>query len=146
MPLAYSLLAALFMAATSLPIRAQSPNADFEGRWRADKPSLVLDITPCGAGWCGVEVTGRGTCGREMLRLVPGEVASEAWRGRLELSAEAQPYAVEARLGSTPGNLRTLSLVGHAGSVFLPTRRVIPFRALFVRSGEPVCRSQKPIS
>ena len=146
MPIAYSLLAALFMAVSGMPSQAQSPNPDFAGRWRTDKPALVLDITPCGASWCGVEVTDKGTCGREMLRLVQGEAAADAWRGRLELAAEAQAYAVEARLGGVLDNPRTLSLVGHAGGVFLPMRRVMPFRAQFVRSGDPACRSQKPIS
>ena len=133
------------MAMSVVPTLAQSPNPDFAGRWRADKPGLALDIMPCGTGWCGVEVTDKGTCGREMLRLVSGEAAAEAWRGRLELAAEAQAYAVEARLGGAD-NPRTLSLVGHAGRTFVPMRRVLPFRAQFVRSGEPVCRSQKPIS
>ena len=74
MPIAYSLLAALFMAMSVVPTLAQTPSPDFAGRWRADKPALVLDITPCGASWCGVEVTDKGTCGRETLRLVQGEV------------------------------------------------------------------------
>ena len=146
MPIAYSLLAALFIAATSMPAQAQSPSPDFADRWRADKPALLLDITACGPGWCGVEVTGKATCGREMLRLLPGEANAGAWRGRFELAAEAQAYAVEARLGGALDKSSTLSLVGHAGSVFLPMRRVMPFRAHFVRSGDPVCRSQRPIS
>ena len=98
LPVTYSLLAALFMTVPGMPTQAQSPNPDFAGRWRADKPGLLLDITPCGAGWCGVEVTGKGMCGREMLRLLPGEANAGAWRGRFELAAEAQSYTVEARL------------------------------------------------
>ena len=148
LPIASSL--ALFMAMSVVPsqaqAQAQSPSPDFAGRWRTDKPSMVLDIAPCGASWCGVEVTDKGMCGREMLRLVQGEAAADGWRGRLELAAEAQAYAVEARLGGAADNPRTLSLVGHAGSAFLPMRRVMPFRAVLVRSGEPVCRSQKPVS
>ena len=146
LPIAYGLLAAFFMTVPGMPAQAQSPSPDFAGRWRADKPGLVLDITPCGAGWSGVEVTGKATCGREMLRLVPGEVNAGAWRGRLELAAEAQAYAVEARLGGGADKSTTLSLVGHAGSAFLPMRRLMPFLAHFVRSGDPVCRTQKPIS
>ena len=110
MPVTYNLLAALFMAVTGMPTQAQSPSPDFAGRWRADKPGLVLDITPCGAGWCGVEVTGNATCGREMLRLLPGAAPAGAWRSRLELAAEAQAYAVEAGLGSALDNSPTLSL------------------------------------
>ena len=146
MRLPVSLLAALFMAVPGMPAQAQSPSPDFSGRWRADKPGLVLDITPCGAGWCGVEVTGNATCGREMLRLLPGAAPAGAWRCRLELAAEAQAYAVGARLGGALDNPPTLTLVGHPGSVFLPMRREMPFRAHFVRSGDPVCRPQKPIS
>ena len=134
------------MTLTGMPTKAQPPNPDFAGRWRAEKPDLVLDIIPCGTGWCGAEVTGKGVCGREMLRLLPGEMTADAWRGRLELAAEAQVYAVEARLGSASNNPRTLSLVGHSGRAFLPMRRVMSYRAQFVRSGDPVCRSQKPIS
>ena len=74
------------------------------------------------------------------------KATADAWRGRLELAAAAQAYAVEARLGGALNNPRTLLLVGHAGSAFLPMRRVMPFRAQFVRSGDPACRSQKPIS
>ena len=146
LPISYSLLAVLFMAVTGMPTHAQSLTPDFAGRWRADKPSLVLDITPCGAGWCGIEVTDKGACGREMLSLSPGERSDAAWHGRLELAAEALAYAVEARLAGVPGNTPSLILVGHAGSAFQPMRRVMPFRAHFVRSGEPACRSQKPVS
>ena len=81
-----------------------------------------------------------------MLRLLPDEPPAGAWRGRLELAVEAQAYAVDARLGGALDNPPMLLLVGHAGSVFLPMRRLMPFLAHFVRSGDPVCRSQKPIS
>ena len=49
LPVSYSLLAALFMAVPGMPAQAQSPSPDFAGRWQADKPNLMLDITACGA-------------------------------------------------------------------------------------------------
>src|SRR5262249_4416423 len=69
-----------------------------EGRWVAQHRSLVLDISRCGKGWCGVEVISGGTCGKTVLRLEITKLEKEfdqSLLGLLELSTEALPYSVE---------------------------------------------------
>src|SRR5712691_1126032 len=58
----------------------------FEGRWVANNKSLTLDLSRCGDGWCGTEVTSAGSCGRTVLRVgnEDGQLT-----GRLELDTQA---------------------------------------------------------
>src|SRR3954465_15342595 len=49
-------------------IAAPTPT-DFGGRWLSKKPELTLDVSRCGNGWCGVEVTSGAACGSTILRL-----------------------------------------------------------------------------
>ena len=53
-PVTAAMVAAFCVAGMALAETSAPP--DLAGRWVAQKRSLVLDISGCGAGWCGVEV------------------------------------------------------------------------------------------
>jgi hypothetical protein len=125
------------------------------GRWVSDQErvhdnyGITLDISRCGAGWCGVEVKNDATCGRTVLRLdqgTPHEVESFAqFAGRIELAPGAQPYVVRASIARRDTGLR-MHLSGHSGDEFEPWRRNYPYRQLMVRSGDAVCRPDPKVS
>jgi hypothetical protein len=120
---------------------------EIEGRWAAEKSSLVLDISRCGAGWCGVEVTSREVCGRTALRIEAEERGGNAPRfsGRIDLAAETQPYTVQASLFRRDATLR-LRLFGNTGDALELWRRTFPFDVLMVRAGESKCRPDPNIT
>lgn len=117
---------------------------DLTGRWSASRPKLTLDIVRCGEGWCGTEVTEGTRCGRTALRLGiarEGSGPMVSFAGRLEVMAEAEPYAVGATLQSQ-GGATVLWMLGHTGATLLP-RRMYPLNAYFTRLGDPVCAEPK---
>jgi hypothetical protein len=130
--------------------RAQSSlpaQTDIAGRWTADKGSLMLDISRCGDGWCGIKVEG-GACGIIALRLEAGRGSDWAvsYRGRLELVPQTAVYLVQAELlpRLADGPLR-LNIVGGAGPAFIYTR-VYPYHQLFVRSDKAGCLADQKTS
>lgn len=116
-----------------------------EGRWadeaRADK--LVLDISACGDGWCGVKVA-EGTCGATVLRVKLAEETQlpgrDEFTGKLELTAGAQPYFVTMNLWRTAEADR-LQIIGDSRGDFSRFRRWYPFTAHMVRRGNAECRA-----
>ena len=113
-----------------------------EGRWAALNQSLTLDLSRCGDGWCGIEVTSAGSCGRTMLRVGNdnGQLA-----GRLELDAQALPYTVTIHLvRRNPTDPETLMISGRARSDTVtesrPWRRIYPYMVEFTRIGDTTCR------
>ena len=139
-----STLAAILVASVALSEVRAADAPDLTGRWSASRPKLTLDIVRCGEGWCGTEVTEGARCGRTALRL---DIAREAtgpmvgFTGRLEVIAEAEPYAVGATLQSQ-GSAAVLWMLGHTGATLLP-RRMYPLNAYFTRLGDPVCVEPK---
>src|SRR5262245_36066405 len=124
----------------------------FEGRWIADNQSLTLDLSRCGDGWCGVEVTNAGSCGRTILRVAKstGDSNSEL-TGQLELAAQAQPYAIGINLyRRDPNDPGTLLISGHTrgdtGTHFEPWRRTYPYQVEFTRVGDAVCLPSPKVS
>jgi hypothetical protein len=115
---------------------------ELAGRWVAQKRNLVLDISRCGAGWCGVEVKDGRTCGAIALRVELAQRPGEDGRllGRLELAAGSKPYAVEVTFYEpSDGRPAGLAIVGNAGDTFEPWRRSYPFHELVARAGDAVC-------
>ena len=115
---------------------------NFEGRWVANNRSLTLDLSPCDDGWCGIEVTSAGSCGRIMLRVgnQDGELT-----GRLALDTQALPYTVTIHLvRRSPNDPEMLIISGHsrgdAATEFRPWRRIYPYMAEFTRVGGATCR------
>jgi len=121
--------------------------ADIEGRWVSEKYKLTLDVSRCGSGWCGVEVTDGGACGRTALRLDAEEEAGRyvSFKGRLERAAHSQSYAISASLGRRDG-LLTLGMHGISGDDFNPLRRTFDFSDVIARAGEVVCRPDPKLS
>ncbi|MBR0857511.1 hypothetical protein [Bradyrhizobium liaoningense] len=127
------------------PAGAGASVADFEGRWKDGTRNLVLDISKCSGGWCGVEVTGENACGRAALRIEERPARGGRLVGRLELAAETQPYSVSAELHQGQQGLRML-LKGQSGDKFQPWRRTYPFMAALVRVGDAQCRVDAKLS
>jgi hypothetical protein len=112
---------------------------DLGGRWVAKERDLTLDISPCGAAWCGVQVTGGASCGATVLHL---DLEDRAWLGfigRLELASPTQPYAVVATLYRAADGTPALRVHGNTGTEVNLARRTFPFSAVFVRAGDVAC-------
>jgi hypothetical protein len=155
------ILTALCVAAAAGHVTATPlHSADIAGRWQGDTYSLgrscdggrckiALDITRCGDGWCGVEVTEEKTCGGRALALDAGKEseASVQFNGTLELAAGTEPYVVQAWLvADADGAPPKLDIIGDTGGEFRLFRRSFPFTATLARTGEAVCTSEKPVS
>jgi hypothetical protein len=124
---------------------AMAEDRPFDGRWISEKQDLTLDLSRCGDGWCGVEVTAPGSCGRTVLRAASGtENESDRLIGRLELAAQARPYAVAMHLSKRrPGDPDALIIRGNTGGQFDAWRRTYPYMVAFARTGDPTCHDPK---
>jgi uncharacterized protein (DUF2147 family) len=135
-------------AAIADPVKISA--TDIEGRWVSEKYKLTLDVSRCGAGWCGVEVAERASgaeCGRTALRLDAGKEDGQyvSFRGRLERTANSQSYAILANLQRRDG-LLTLNMRGNSGDDFSPFRRTFEFSDVVARAGDGVCRPDPKLS
>lgn len=120
--------------------------ATFEGRWVANNQSLTLDLLRCGDGWCGIEVTQAGACGRTVLRARSDDDDGQL-TGRLELATDSQPYMIAATLyRRSPSDPGTLMISGHTGNRFEAWRRTYPYSVTFARSGDVTCRPDPKVS
>lgn len=129
-----------------MAIAAATP-VEFGGRWSSQKPKLTLDVSRCGDGWCGVEVTNGTTCGRTVLRPDAGEQGGTepGFIGRLQLVPESEPYGVHAIL-LRRGNAPVLMMTGQAGGRFHFASRRLDFRAEFVRTSDAACQPEAKVS
>ena len=90
-----------------------------------------------------------GACGKTVLRfaLTVAEPREGTLRGRLELAAEARPYAVEvAFFTPAAGGPIELLINGNAGDTFEPWRRSFPFREFLTSTGPATCRVDPKLS
>ena len=127
---------------------AAPTSADFGGRWLSKKQNLTLDVSRCGNGWCGVEVTSGSTCGRTVLRLDAGDLGTDTMRltGSLQLAQASEPYGVRAVLNRR-GNVPALMITGNTGERFSQfPRRTFDFQAEFVRIDDPACQPNPRVS
>jgi uncharacterized protein (DUF2147 family) len=119
---------------------------ELEGRWAAQHRQLVLDISRCGKGWCGVEVLSGATCGKTVLRFEITKRENdedESLRGLLQLAAEARSYSVEVSYFMASGGDSTELLIqGMSGRTFDPWRRSYPFTEVLISAGPAQCRAQ----
>jgi hypothetical protein len=142
-PFTATIVTAFCVAGMALAQSVPAAPPEFAGRWVAQKRNLVLDISRCGAGWCGVEVKDARTCGAIVLRVELVREAGDARPeliGRLELAAAAEPYAVEVSFFEPrDGGPLKLIISGNSGDKFEPMRRTFAFRELMARSGDAVC-------
>jgi hypothetical protein len=155
-------LIALWMLASVVDASALTLQpSDIAGRWRGNYFSpgkcaeegcdLAFDVVACGTSWCGILLVAEDKCGGQALTLDGGEVMGEdmiRFQGRLELAKGAAPYRVRADLDPSTeksGEL-LLNFVGASESVFPLMDRDFPFSATLARSGDAVCKSEKPVS
>ena len=158
-------LACLYVLAAAAPVSAGLTAASVTGRWHNDRIwmlsraeadcdagqcGLTLDIVACGDGWCGIEVGSNNACGATALKFDAGKSeTSGGWlfSGKLELARGTEPYVVESylqpRQDETP---MELAITGDTGGEFRAFRRSFPFHATLTRTGEAVCKLEKPVS
>jgi hypothetical protein len=156
------------LAAAATPAAAVSPDAGsaaatIAGRWQGPnyilarngdcsggKCTLTLDIVACGNGWCGIEVAQDMSCGGTALKLDGGESGngSTLYKGRLELAEGTEPYIVQAYLipAASGDGKEWLEIQGDTGGEFRVFRRSFPFNAQLARTGNAVCKTEKPVS
>jgi len=124
------------------PARAQvsqvqvSPD-QLAGRWVSATPALVLDISRCATGWCGVQVND-GTCAQTALRLEVTNQTAKATvlKGTLLLATGSKPYQLTATLVQSEGAL-SLSMAGNTEGRMM--MRTFEFRAVFARTRDASC-------
>lgn len=127
---------------------AAATSVEFGGRWSSEKSKLTLDLSRCGDGWCGVEVTNGTLCGRTVLRLDAGEQGGTEpvrFTGRLRLAPESEPYAVHT-IVLRDGDVPVLMIRGHTGRGFNVASRNFDFQAEFVRTSDAVCQPNVKVS
>jgi hypothetical protein len=111
---------------------------------------LVLDIVPCAAGWCGIEVDKANTCAAEAMQLKThsDQKRQNAFEGKLSLGKDTQAYVIDANVEpADDGRPATLEIVGDTGPEFRWFRRSFPFHASLTRIGDAVCKvNEKPTS
>lgn len=111
---------------------------------------LVLDIVPCAAGWCGIEVTKANVCGGEAMQLKThsDQKRQNAFEGKLSLGKDTQAYVIDANVQpAEDGRPATLEIVGDTGPEFRWFRRSFPFHAALTRISDAVCKAtEKPVS
>jgi hypothetical protein len=137
---------------------------DLAGRWKgqpmgyldpakvcgAKGCELTLDIVRCADKWCGIRVEAADKCGSVALSLTPHNVTDPKVRpdvldGKLELADGTQPYVIEAVLRpDNTGAMTQLTMVGDTGPELMVMRRSFPFRAVMARTGDSVCKLDKP--
>jgi hypothetical protein len=144
-----TMIAAFCVAAVADP--GSGGAGAIEGRWVAEKRGLVLDVSRCGAAWCGVAVTDGRSCGATVLRLamVPPskEYGDGGLVGRIELAAEGKSYAVQAGfMEPREGEPPRLLMLGNRSARFEPMSRNYPFREMFARAGDAACTSAAKVS
>ena len=89
------------------------------------------------------------SCGKTVLRVAfsidnrePGGL-----RGRLELAAEARPYAIEVNYyEAANGRGAKLYISGNTGDRYDAWRRNYPFREMLISTGEAQCRPDPSVS
>ncbi len=150
------------------PARAAGPvpafvGGDISGRWQGQPMgyldpakvcgekgcSLTLDIVRCNEKWCGIRVEAADKCGGVALSLTPHHVTdpkvTPVFDGKLELADGTQPYVIEAVLRpDNSGAMTQLTMVGDTGPELMVMRRSFPFRAVMARTGDAVCKMDKP--
>lgn len=143
--LGLGLAAATMLAAFCVGGVAQADSQPkLEGRWVASNQSLTLDLSRCGDGWCGIEVTQTGSCGRTVLR---ARTDDGRLTGRLELATKAEPYTIAMRLfRRSPSDPEMLMINGHTGTRFEPWRRMYPYMVSFARTSDASCRPDPKVS
>ena len=123
------------IAAICAPGEVAAATDGLEGRWQSVAnqrgDSLALDISRCGAGWCGVRLGAGGGCDAMILRL------GQDMRGSLQLTPKADVFDVHAAF--YPDLNGQLMLEGSSRRSPFPAARTFGYQRAFARTGEPLC-------
>lgn len=128
---------------------AQTPSEDLSGRWSSQKLGLVLDVSRCGAEWCGVKLNLDQSCGALALRLAPASPTGKRGElvGTLNLGDGVQAYKVSVTTmpdgAARPTEIRVL---GNPNTPPQPMTRMIMFQDRLVRGSDAVCRFDGKLS
>lgn len=114
-----------------------------EGRWKAAERDLVIDVSRCGAQYCGQQVKPQNQCGATVLKLAFKTRAEDGilmFEGQLDLPGEGRSYA--ARLWVAKGTDKASEVVTLEGDDPKAgfASREFPFEATLARSGAATCR------
>lgn len=111
--------------------------------------TLIIDISPCQAGWCGVIVQEGGKCGGMGMTMIDAKKGGTypKLEGHLTLDPKAAGYVIQATLlSNSKSDLRHLSIYGDTGKELSFMRRSFPFQAELTRVGDAVCAPEKATS
>lgn len=141
----------------SLAGRWTGPRHGFGARTKSEgcqngRCTLTLDISACGADWCGIIVTPDGGCGAQALKVTQSASPDRrsAFEGKLELAKGSDPYVVEAwyspAAAGEPDPAPRLGFIGDTGPELMMFRRSFPFSANLAREGEAKCALERATS
>lgn len=135
----------LHVAKPAAPALAQSPKPEhlpspIEGRWHDKSRGLILDISRCGARFCGVRVVD-GKCDRLVLRMDPQPTGDRpllmALTGQLDLPDEPSLPHANVTVSGQGDNLR-LGITGAVGGL-APMSRTMMTRLELSYIGKAGC-------
>jgi hypothetical protein len=144
-----AILVALALPEAATRVHAQpaaGAPVDLSGRWGSTRLGTVIDVSRCGADWCGARVEKDGQCGRLILRLSPlsdQPLLPSAYSGTLDLSPASQKYRVTAQ--PVPTGSRRPDVLVFSGTAQIrgtPTVRVMPLNLELARSGDALCKTE----
>ena len=141
------LIVALFAAGGASVVAAQTPVLDLSGRWTSQQLDYVLDVTRCGAEWCGIKLNADRSCGALVLRLAqPTPPSRQPWLvGTLSLDPATLKYKVSATVSSESGSSEMM-LIGNPDGPPQLGSRTIQFHDKLVRGPDAVCRPEGKVS
>ena len=146
-PIVASMIGMLCVARVALAEPAPLTPDDFAGRWVSEGKKLTLDITRCGADWCGIVVENE-SCGLAALRASDPSPSADVLQsvghpellGQLRLAARTEPYGVAVTLSRSDAGTPVIFVAGHSGGTFAAYRRTYDYRDQMVRAGDAKCR------
>ena len=110
----------------------------------------LYDISPCGGGWCGVEVEEGGRCGQTSIHLAAQEKQTDpgqaVFSGQFRPVKGADPYVIEASIGTAKSGARLIWIYGHTGGQFQPFRRTYPLEMSLERVAGAECHGEAQTS
>ena len=140
-----ALIVALCAIGGARDLSAQMPSKDLSGRWTSQRHGYVLDVTRCGAEWCGIKLKPDQSCGALALRLTstPSTDGLRGLVGSLILEPTVRTYKISAST-SPAGAMRPneIHLLGNPNDPPQLLTRTILFQDTLVRGPEANCTAE----
>lgn len=122
---------------------------DLGGRWTSDRLHYVIDIGKCGEEWCGVRLSGDGSCGAIVLSLrIPAEPNGPTMLvGDLDVQPEVKPYKVSVTFETAgDGKPIRIEMLGDPDEAPSYMTRTIKFYDQLARTGDATCKAEPKTS